>query len=122
MTETQFRHGKKRFFDIVKFPRGFAKSGDFTLLEEQILITFGETMLALENGEIVADNADEKHFVKVLKHPGKAKTKLEHVWLKYIRLARGRKSFHTLNSRSKFQMPIIDFDYELNEDNAPEAA
>jgi uncharacterized protein YifE (UPF0438 family) len=122
MTEIQFRHGKKRFFDIVKFPRGFAKSGDFTLLEEEILITYGETMLALESGDIVAENADEKHFVKVLKHPGKAKTKLEHVWLKYIRLARGRKSFHTLNSRSKFQMPIVDFGYDMNDDDAPEAA
>ncbi|MGR5406211.1 DUF413 domain-containing protein, partial [Vibrio mediterranei] len=91
MTETQFRHGKKRFYDAVKFPRGFAKSGDFTLLEEDILVTYGETMLALERGDISPENAEEKHFTKVIVNPSKAKSKLEHTWLKYVRLARGRR-------------------------------
>ncbi|MEZ8385792.1 DUF413 domain-containing protein, partial [Vibrio splendidus] len=50
MSETEFRHGKKRFYDTIKFPRGFAKSGDFTLSEEEILTLFGDTMLALETG------------------------------------------------------------------------
>ncbi|WGW01420.1 DUF413 domain-containing protein [Vibrio sp. YMD68] len=116
MTDIQFRHGKKRFFDMVKFPRGFAKSGDFTLLENELLMTFGETMLALESGELLPENADEKHFLKVLKHPAKAKTKLEHVWLKYIRLARDRKSFHTLNSRTKFQMSLMESDYSMDDE------
>ena len=122
MFETQLRHGKTRFYDMVKFPRGFAKSGDFTLLESEILLTFGETMLALESGIIAPENSDEKHFVKVMKHPAKAKTKLEYVWLKYTQLSRGRRSFHTLNSRSKFQVPILDFDYALNDDEVHDVA
>ncbi|MDF2155217.1 DUF413 domain-containing protein [Vibrio sp. CAU 1672] len=101
MSDTQFRHGKKRFYDNVKFPRGFAKSGDFTLAEEEILTLYGDTMLGLETGELQPDNAEEKHFVKVLEHPGKAKSKLERTWLKYAQLARGRKRFHTLNGRTK---------------------
>ncbi|RTZ18096.1 DUF413 domain-containing protein [Vibrio aquaticus] len=101
MSDTQFRHGKKRFYDNTKFPRGFAKSGDFTLAEEEILTLYGDTMLGLESGELQAENAEEKHFVKVLVHPGKAKSKLERVWLKYVQLARGRKRFHTLNGRTK---------------------
>ena len=44
MSDTLFRHGKKRFFDNEKFPRGFAKSGDFTLAEEEILTLYGDTM------------------------------------------------------------------------------
>ncbi|MCX9525385.1 DUF413 domain-containing protein, partial [Vibrio cholerae] len=52
MSETAFRQGKKRFFDTKKFPRGFAKSGDFTLAEEDILTRYGDTMLGLESGEL----------------------------------------------------------------------
>ena len=47
------------------------------------------------------ENAEEKHFIKVIENPGKAKSKLERVWLKYVQLARGRKRFHTLNGRNK---------------------
>ncbi len=101
MSDIEFRPGKKRFYDNVKFPRGFAKSGDFTLGEEEILVTYGDTMLALESGQLDPDNAEEKHFIKVVENPGKAKTKLERTWLKYTQLARGRKRFHTLNGRSK---------------------
>lgn len=122
MTDTQFRHGKKRFYDAAKFPRGFAKSGDFTLLEEDILVTFGETMLALELSAISPENVDEKHFLKVIDNPSKAKTKLEHTWLKYVRLARGRKAFHTLNSKSKFREPSKDYDYDMENDSVLEPA
>ncbi|MEF1289587.1 DUF413 domain-containing protein [Vibrio sp. M260118] len=101
MSDTLFRHGKKRFYDNTKFPRGFAKSGDFTLAEEEILTLYGDTMLGLESGELLPENSEEKHFVKVLVHPGKAKSKLERVWLKYVQLARGRKRFHTLNGHAK---------------------
>ena len=101
MSDTQFRHGKKRLYDNSKFPRGFAKSGDFTLAEEEILMLYGDTMAGLESGELSPENSEEKHFVKVIENPGKAKTKLERVWLKYTQLARGRKRFHTLNGRNK---------------------
>lgn len=97
MSETEFRHGKKRFYDNTKFPRGFAKSGDFTLAEEEILTIYGDTMLALERGELTPENGEERHFIRVLAHPHKAKSKLDRVWLKYTQLARGRKKFHTLN-------------------------
>ncbi|WP_070968983.1 DUF413 domain-containing protein [Vibrio sonorensis] len=114
MSDIQFRPGKKRFYDNTKFPRGFAKSGDFTLSEEEILIFYGDTMVALENGEIHAENSEEKHFLKVLDNPGKAKTKLERTWLKYTQLARGRKRFHTLNGRSKPDSVSEDFSEEVS--------
>ncbi|WP_100751757.1 DUF413 domain-containing protein [Vibrio salilacus] len=113
MSDTQFRHGKKRFYDNTKFPRGFAKSGDFTLGEEEILTLYGDTMLGLESGELAPENAEEKHFVKALSNPGKAKSKLERVWLKYTQLARGRKRFHTLNGRSK--PDVLGEDYSEDE-------
>lgn len=112
MSETEFRHGKKRFFDNVKFPRGFAKSGDFTLAEEELLITYGDTMLGLESGDLLPESAEEAHFIKAIENPVKAKSKLERVWLKYTQLARGRKRFHTLNGRNK---PEAGDDYNEEE-------
>jgi len=111
MSDTLFRNGKKRFFDNKKFPRGFAKSGDFTLAEEQILTLYGDTMLGLETGQIKPENAEEKHFIKVLENPLKAKSKIERVWLKYVQLARGRKRFHALTGQSK---PEAAEDYHNN--------
>ncbi|WP_299689186.1 DUF413 domain-containing protein [uncultured Vibrio sp.] len=113
MSETEFRHGKKRFYDTVKFPRGFAKSGDFTLSEEETLTRFGDTMQALETGELTPVNAEEKHFLKVLSQPHKAKSKLERVWLKYTQLSRGRRRFHTLNGSKRDQEPSEEYDSEL---------
>lgn len=101
MSQTEFRPGQKRFYDNKKFPRGFAKSGDFTITEEDLLSRFGNTMLQLETGELSPTNSEEERFLAVLCNEKAAETKLEKVWLKYIHLARDRKRFHTLNGRSK---------------------
>lgn len=103
MIDSDIRIGERRFFDNVAFPRGFGKCGNFTISEDEILTTFGQTLIALELGEILPVNAEERHFIKVLHNPGKAKSKIERTWLKYLQLARGRKTFHTLNSRGKYQ-------------------
>ncbi|PJC87092.1 hypothetical protein CSW98_04075 [Vibrio sp. HA2012] len=97
--EIELRMGEKRFYDNKAFPRGFAKSGNFTIMEEELLIYYGDTMSGLEAGTLQPENKEEEHFVKVLEDHGKAKTKLEKVWLKYVKFARGRKQFHTLNSK-----------------------
>lgn len=101
MSDTQFRAGKKRFFDNKKFSRGFAKSGDFTIAEEDLLTRYGSTMQALESGELQPENEEEEAFLRVVNQTGEASTKLERVWLKYVTLSRGRKKFHTLNGGTK---------------------
>ncbi len=104
-----FRFGQKRFFDDKNFPKGFSKSGEFTLSEAELLSLYGDTMLAFEAGILEPETSEEKHFIKVLKHPNKANTKLEHVWIKYTKLTREPKKFHTLNSTSNKR--IDEFDY-----------
>ncbi|GLQ73110.1 hypothetical protein CW749_22085 [Vibrio sp. vnigr-6D03] len=101
MSDIEVRVGQKRFFDNKKFPRGFGKSGDFTLMECDLLTTYGDTLNALQHGELEPENSEEKHFLKVLENPGKAKTKLENVWLKYHKIAYGRRTFHTLHTIGK---------------------
>jgi uncharacterized protein YifE (UPF0438 family) len=103
MVESEIRVGEKRFHDHKAFPRGFGKSGYFTIVEDDILSSYGQTLLALELGDIFPANTEEKHFLKVLRNPGKAKSKIEQTWLKYIKLSRGKKTLHTLNGRGKHQ-------------------
>ncbi|CAM3909135.1 hypothetical protein VA7868_01144 [Vibrio aerogenes CECT 7868] len=103
MVESEIRIGEKRFYDNKAFPRGFSKSGNFTLAEDDILSSYGQTLQALESGEIMPVNTEEKHFLKALRNPGKSKSKIEKTWLKYIQIARGRKSFHTLNGNRRHQ-------------------
>lgn len=115
MSEESFRFGNKSFIDDINFARGFRKSGDFTLLEAEMLSLYGDTMLALETGILTPLTLEEDHFVRALKQPYKAKTKLELVWIKYCKLSREPRRFHSLSStnykRSRNQSvlsPITD--------------
>ncbi|QFU23997.1 DUF413 domain-containing protein [Shewanella eurypsychrophilus] len=98
MSEESFRFGQKSFTDDINFSRGFRKSGDFTLLEAEVLSLYGETMLSLEAGILEPLTLEENNFVRMLKQPQKAKTKLELVWIKYIKLTREPRRFHSLHS------------------------
>ncbi|WP_087026606.1 DUF413 domain-containing protein [Thaumasiovibrio subtropicus] len=117
MEEIQFRMGNRRFYDDKAFPRGFAKSGNFTRQEEELLVAYGGTMSDLESGRIAPENDDEYHFLFVLHDPSKAKSKLEKVWLKYVKLARERKPYYTLNvKRAAFGWPNRDFEATTGEE------
>jgi hypothetical protein len=58
MSDIEVRVGQKRFFDNKKFPRGFGKSGDFTLVEADLLTTYGETLNSLQHGELEPENSE----------------------------------------------------------------
>ncbi|RQW65056.1 DUF413 domain-containing protein [Vibrio viridaestus] len=120
MSQVEFRPGQKRFYDTKKFPRGFAKSGDFTIAEEDLLTRFGDTMLRLETGDLSPSNQEEAGFMAVMLQEKSAETKLEKVWVKYVQLSRGRKRFHTLNGRSKpdnINDDYVDEDQPLADDD-----
>ncbi|MCL9775343.1 DUF413 domain-containing protein [Vibrio methylphosphonaticus] len=115
MSDVDFRLGNKPFYDNNKFRRGFAKSGDFTLAEEEILIRYGATMNQLEQGEITPENIAEEHFLLVIQDEKQADTKLEKAWVKYIHLARDRRRFHTLNGKKP-----VEAEASRNEDDSYE--
>lgn len=91
------RPGEKRFKDITKFPRGFHRCGDFSIVEAQLLTIYGETLLALEQGQIEPNSSKEQQFQIFTKELREPTTKIEKVWQKYITIARARRKFHTLN-------------------------
>lgn len=98
---TQIRQGNKRFYDELRFKRGFQKSGDFTIAEADILTLYGRTLDGLEKEELTPQNEDERRFVQVAHHQLQPESLLEKVWCKYVRLARGRVAFHALTSKGK---------------------
>ncbi|MDB1125197.1 DUF413 domain-containing protein [Vibrio algarum] len=83
MQHIKLRMGQDHFEDEDRFPDGFAESGEFTYAEEELLTYWGETMYALELGEIIPENLEEEHFVQAIKNPKLAHSCLEKVWLKY---------------------------------------
>lgn len=107
MSFQEIRQGKTHFYDNVHFPRGFSKSGDFTLAEGDILTYFGHTLLGLENGQLSPENQAESDFLEVVRGKKEASSKLERTWMKYLTLSRSKKRFHTLNSKPS----VADDDY-----------
>ncbi|WP_101757864.1 DUF413 domain-containing protein [Oceanicoccus sp. KOV_DT_Chl] len=71
------------FYNDAKFPRGFKKSGEFTIGESDLLHKYGQAMQALHNGSRKPVTDDEKNFVAACKGSKEAESPLEKVWLKY---------------------------------------
>ncbi|WP_415846622.1 DUF413 domain-containing protein [Vibrio aerogenes] len=81
--------GQHQFEDHENFPDGFVESGHFTDAEEEMLVYWGETMMALACGELEPVNEEEAHFIFILAHPKLAMSPLEKVWLKYCDITCG---------------------------------
>ncbi len=101
MTEFDVRVGTKPFYDNNKFKRGFAKSGDFTIAEENILIRYGDTLRQLTDGSLLPESDQENQLIRVLSGDAEAESKLEKTWQKYQKLAFGRRKFHGLATTNR---------------------
>ncbi|WP_163933678.1 DUF413 domain-containing protein [Paraferrimonas sp. SM1919] len=110
MLNTEIRLGSKRFFDDKNFPRGFAKSGDFTLKEHDILTDYGDTLQNLMAGNLQPENNEEANFLKVCDKPAKAKSAIERAWVKYNKLVHNGKKFYSLNGKSRATSTSYDED------------
>ncbi|SDJ57572.1 hypothetical protein SAMN04488540_1105 [Ferrimonas sediminum] len=91
-----------RFFDDKHFPRGFARSGHFTLNEAALLEHYGQRLRALAEGTQLPSSPQEQQFVAVAKGERPADNKLEHAWTKYIAKSQRRKLF-TMSSKAPVQ-------------------
>lgn len=113
MKTEAIRPSSKPFIDRQKFPYGFKKSGDFSISEANILSQYGYTLLALENGDLEPESADEHAFVAFIKGQQECTTPIARAWAKYVRLARGKKHFYTLHSSASNQS---DYDDDYSDD------
>lgn len=87
------------FYDDVHFPRGFNKSGDFTLSDSEILTNVGKRLRMLEQEVCLPENPIEKQFVQMCRDQSEGQTKIELLWQKYRRLTVYR-PFHCLSANS----------------------
>jgi len=80
-----------RFFDE-SFPRGFSKSGDFTIKESELLHLYGHTLLSLQSGQRQPISEDEQHFLQAITGKAEPINTLEKAWLKYMGL-KGKRNY-----------------------------
>lgn len=113
MATLSIRVPQKAFADRAKFPYGFRKSGDFSIVEADLLAKFGETLALLEAGELMPETDDEVHFVQFVRGETDAHNSLEKAWRKYATLARGKKHFYTLHSSASNQS---DYDEDFSDE------
>jgi uncharacterized protein YifE (UPF0438 family) len=89
---------ENQFYDDVHFPRGFNKSGDFTLAESEILTNVGRRLLMLEQEVCLPENEIEKQFIQMCKEQSEGQTRIELLWQKYKKLTI-YKPFHALSAQ-----------------------
>ncbi|MFC0120096.1 DUF413 domain-containing protein [Pseudoalteromonas xiamenensis] len=100
----------KQFYDDANFPRGFARSGHFTILEAEILENHGVVLKGLYNKTLAPQNSFQTQFTQVMENTSEPTNAFERAWIKYLKLTTSKAKFHTLFGRSR-----------LVADNAPAA-
>ncbi len=101
----------RRFFDDRNFPKGFTRSGRFTLAEGTLLEKHGIALQELEQGLREPQTEDEQHFVLVCRGEAEASTSLEKTWLKYKHRVQEKRKFHTVFGKKRIADSSDDFSY-----------
>lgn len=101
----------RRFFDDRNFPRGFTRSGRFTLAEGNLLEKHGLAMQQLEQGLREPVNEEEQRFVLVCRGESDAATVYEKTWLKYKQRLAEKRKFHTVFGKKRIADGSDDFSY-----------
>ncbi|MCT8125664.1 MAG: DUF413 domain-containing protein [Alishewanella aestuarii] len=101
----------RRFFDDRNFPRGFTRSGRFTLAEGNLLEKHGLAMQELEQGVRQPANDEEQRFLLVCRGEAEASTVYEKTWLKYKQRLAEKRKFHTVFGKKRIADGSDDFSY-----------
>ncbi len=83
------------FYDDAHFPHGFRKSGDFTIVEDELLTNLGNRLFLLEQDLCTPANQTEEQFVQMCRSQLDGQTRVELLWQKYKKLTKHR-TFHSL--------------------------
>ena len=98
---------QRQFYDDKNFPRGFSRSGNFTLLEASILEQHGIILSGLYNKTLIPQNEIQEQFLKVINGESAVSNAIERAWLKYLKITTCKTKFHTLFGRSKISTPLL---------------
>ncbi|ATD07741.1 DUF413 domain-containing protein [Pseudoalteromonas piscicida] len=108
----------RAFYDDANFPRGFGRSGHFTLQKAEILERCGATLRSLYSKAEEPQNSFQSQFVQVMEGLIPPTNAVEKAWTKYLKHTTCKTKFHTLFGRSKVQndgsvVIPVDIDDEL---------
>ncbi|MDK1288939.1 DUF413 domain-containing protein [Pseudoalteromonas umbrosa] len=87
----------KPFYDDTNFPRGFSRSGHFTLLESELLQQHGYLLLQLHRQKLEPINATQQQFINTFLNQHPPSNRIERVWAKYLDLTTRKQKVHTLS-------------------------
>lgn len=74
----------RTFYDSRNFPRGFSRSGDFSLKEAELLTRYGALLNDLTLGKRTPANPAQEHLLAVAQGQADAEHVLEKLWTKYL--------------------------------------
>lgn len=86
----------RRFMDDHHFPYGFARSGDFTIWQANLLEAHGHAYLELEQGLRQPSDQTERDFVLFCRGDKVAESDHEKVWNRYRRTVSEHASRYSL--------------------------
>ncbi|MDN4502405.1 DUF413 domain-containing protein [Alteromonadaceae bacterium BrNp21-10] len=109
MNSNEIREGEKPFADPKNFPRGLGRSGDFSILEADLLRRYGATLKGLQEGALQPQNEVEQRFVDVFQQALNAESRLEKIWVKYLKCTTN-KTFYTMFTSTTRHNNIEDDD------------
>lgn len=114
MINIELRTGEKTFFDDLHFPRGFNRSGEFTINESKLLNDYGHTMKRLAEGVLEPINEAEKRFIRCVSGEQEPTTLAEKTWCRYKQII-APKTVVTLHGRGIpcFDMESSEYSMEL---------
>ncbi|KZN51861.1 DUF413 domain-containing protein [Pseudoalteromonas luteoviolacea] len=87
----------KPFYDDKNFPRGFSRSGHFTLLESELLQQHGYLLTQLFEQKLKPKNTTQQQFVITFLNHKQPTNRIEKVWAKYLDLTTRKHKVHTLS-------------------------
>lgn len=101
------------FYDDKNFPRGFKRSGDFTISESDILSSLGFRLTQLKQKKVNAETDEEKHFVEMCEHNLLPESVVERVWAKYENIITTGKPKYTLTAKAE----DVEDDPDMDDDD-----
>ncbi|UTV29782.1 DUF413 domain-containing protein [Photobacterium atrarenae] len=101
-----------KFYDDQNFPRGFNRSGVFTINEATLLENYGRTMSGLANGTMVPATDSEAQFLAEVRGETEASSNFAKCWLKYVYKTTNKVKSYTLCASQRKPANSYDDDNE----------
>ncbi|WP_331435669.1 DUF413 domain-containing protein [Photobacterium gaetbulicola] len=108
-----------KFYDDKNFPRGFSRSGVFTVSEAQLLENYGRTMRGLADGSLIPETDNEQDFLSEITGSKDIQSSYAKCWAKYVNKTTNKVRSYTLcvsqrkQSNNDYEDEDVDNDLDI---------